>query len=204
MAPSSRAGRRADRLTLLHRELGTLIRTARAQRQADLFAPATPDFRTAEASTAARTVTLSLRETFDLFRAALPPSAKDASSRRRHALLIIAVRHLLDMLRTIETNQATPAAIAAAELVGKQVRIWLRHTERPKVKRVRRPKPAPAQGVLLLPLNRRQLLRQKATTLHNVIPVRSIATPDQASHSDESRQSGTTNNDFSPPPRRTA
>jgi hypothetical protein len=208
MPTTSRARRRADRLATLHRELRTLIRKATVQRQADLFDPATPEIKTREATTADRTVTLSLRETFDLFRAAMPPTAHDASTRRTHAMLIITLRHLLDTLRAIDSNEIPPASIAAAELVGKQVRTWLRQAERSTQQAAKRraiwAERAKAQTTLLLPLNRRTLLRQETTPLHNAVPVRSRTTLDSPPAQPDFSQSETINNESPTAKRRKA
>jgi hypothetical protein len=146
-------------------------------------------------------VTLSLRETFDLFRAAMPPTAHDASSRRSHALLIITTRYLLDTLRAIDSNEIPPGAIEAAELVGRQVRIWLRKAKRAAEKPTRRPAPATAQTTLLLPLNRIAIQRHKADTLHNAVPVCSQQNPDFTPADPAKAETGTT---ILAKPRRTA
>ena len=190
--------RRADRLASLHRELAGLIRAARGQRDRDLFDGAAPDIKSREAAIGPRTVTLSLREAFDLFRAALPPSARDVTTRKSHALLFIALRHFLDTLHAIDNAVPSPASIAAAEVVGRQVRTWLRQAERARDKeaawragwiareaanypaprlvsparpRARSPRPVKAQGTLLLPLNTIGLLRHDSPGFRDPVPV---------------------------------
>jgi len=195
--------RRADRLASLHGELKTLIRRATAVRDPDLFNRGGPKIETREVFFTERHVTMSLRQACDLFRAAMPPTAHDASTRRTHAMLIITLRHLLDTLRTINDNEIPPAAIAAAELVGKQVRIWLRQAQKPKAKRARTPAPATAQTTLLLPLNIRSLLRQESTPSHNLSPVRSHDAPEALSEDTDLIKTRTTSNE-KPRPRRTA
>jgi hypothetical protein len=190
---ASRTARRAERLATLHAEVRRLIRHAALVSQPDLFNRAAPHVRTAEAAAADRTVTLSLRETFDLFRAAMPPTAHDACSRRRHALLVVAMRHFIDTLRGLDSDTVTPAVIAAGELVGRAVRTWLRAAERPAIKRAAR-KPTTAQPSLLLPLNRIQHLRQETTQNHNAIPLRSAATADFNLTDDDLSKPDTTEN----------
>lgn len=159
---------RAARLAALTDELRDLIREAT---QAPDHTPLFHHTRTQEAQTAARTVTLSLREAADLYRAAAPTGPADATSRQRHAVLIVTLRYCLDTIRGLAGDAGTPAAVAAAKLAGRELRTWLRSIERPAHSKAK-PTPA-AQTNLLLPLNGMSLLRQESPPLHNSDTLRS-------------------------------
>lgn len=213
---TARTDARAARLAALVTELQSLVRvgTLRVGMTGDqmtLFNTSNIDLATAEAKHARHTITLSVREAKDLLRTALPPGARDTTSRRRHAMLIVSLRYALDTVRAIEADTATPAAIAAAKLAGKELRTWLRSVETPKTKRSSA-RPVPKQGRLLLPIvskavppfNRIGLLRHKAAPLHNAVAICSQTAPAPASQETDLSQSDTTNNEIERKPRRTA
>jgi hypothetical protein len=212
---TARTEARAGRLAALVSELQSLVRVGTLRigmtgDQMSLFNTTNIDLATEEAKHARHTITLSVREAKDLLRTALPPGARDTTSRRRHAMLIVSLRYALDSVRAIEADTATPAAIAAAKLAGAELRTWLRSVEKPKPKRSSA-RPVPKQGRLLLPIvskaappfNRIGLLRHKAAPLHNAIPVRSHPEPVTPSKEIDLSQSDTTSNEIERKPRRT-
>jgi hypothetical protein len=205
---TSRTARRAEALAALAGEVRRLIRDAIGQPQGELFHQARA---TREAREARVTITMSVREASELVRAALPTSGRDTTARLRHALLVISLRHCLDTVRAIEADTATPEAIAAAKIAGKELRTWLRSVEKPKVKRSSA-RPVPKQGRLLLPIAARPrealniitISRHEATPLHNLDSLRSQADPAPLSEETNLSQSGTTGNEIKRPKRRTA
>ncbi len=176
------ATRRAERLATLHKELSGLIKRTTEERQSDLFAPQRQEPRTREALASPRTVTLSLRQTCDLFRAALPPTARDVVTRRNHALLMISLRYFLDSLHTERGNKTSPASLAAGLFLGRELRTWLRRAERATL-------PVPtkqtAPDLRQRPLNIITIIAQKPAQLHNAVPVRSRAARAKSHHSIE-------------------
>jgi len=64
-------------------------------------------------------------QAIDLMRWTLAASAHDATTRMAHALLIVHLRHLLDVLRTIDSDHIAAGVIAAAQLLHGHLRQWL-------------------------------------------------------------------------------
>jgi hypothetical protein len=205
---TSRTARRAAGLAALAGELRRLIREAATLPQRELFTErAHPSTR--EARDSGLTVTMSAREASELLSAALPTSGRDTTTRQRHAMLLIALRHCLDTVRDLSADTATPAAVRAAELAGRELRTWLRMVEAPKVKRSTA-RPVPAQGRLLLPiagkpatrgtrpLNIIAVLPQEAAVNHSAIPFRSDPAPTTKPDETGFTQSTPERNDLKP------